>query len=145
MWMNLYKFKGESFLHVVYRSQNGNYLANLFFLGSKEKAKEFEYHVQIQDSDKTERFCYSTSAIPVIGTSSFEIKRQQKGLLLTEEVAKRCVTGKKNSLIFSYQVKKISNLDTTLLACAGPSLPKIRRTTVPNNDGDSRSKKRESI
>ena len=140
--MGSHKFRGESFLHVMYRSQNGIYLIHLFFLGSKEKAKEFEYNVQIRDSDKTETFIYSTSAIPVIGTSASEIKRQQKGLMLTEEVVKRCLTRK--SLIFNYHVKKISNLDTTLLTSAGPS-PKIRKPTVLNNDGNSKPIKRESI
>ena len=125
-WMGLYKFKDEFFLHMLYRFQNGNYLTHIFFLGNKEKAEEFEYDVYIQDAaTKKEKFSYSTADIPLIDMSSSEIKRNKMGLLLTEEIARRCVDDKK--LILNYQLKKISNFDSTSSASAGPS-PKIPKT-----------------
>ena len=142
--MGLCKFEGEHFLHMMYREKNGTYLTHLYFIGSKEKAQHFEYSVQVVDAAKKNKTTFESSDIPLMDTCSSDIRRNQMGLLLIENMVKRCMVDK--TLTFSYKLKKISGKDATLSPSAGPS-PKIRRPTVAlaNNGENVNSNQRQSI
>ena len=107
--MALYKFKGEHFLRMIYRDKNGTYLTHLYFIGSKEKAQHFEYSVQVEDARYKNKITFESSNIPLMDTCSSEIRCNQLGLLLIENMVKRCTDN--NNLTFSYKLKKISNMD----------------------------------